>query len=361
MASCKCPRLLLNAEPAFRRQAALPWLVLLGFVAGGFSSAAAQVNPNQRTIGIIQGSGSYLIEGVVLSAEGEVAIGGVRLELLVTGGATKETAFTDPDGRFIFAGLNSGGYRISARHPDYRDKVERVEIYSGSIHNLRILLSAKDEARGPETAHSLPLWALQIPPEAKKEHDRGVEQLQKGKTEKAIAHLRDAIDLYPDYAGAYGLLGTAHLKMNKQDAAVEAFEKALEIDPKLPEAAFGLGAIYSAQERYGEARDYLLQARSLRPEDWRISFELGQVYLRMGQLDEAEASLRQAVSAHEEFARSHLLLINALALQEKYPECLLAMEHYLQLFPKDQFAEQVQRKHDLLKAELEKASTAPPQ
>jgi len=361
MASRKYPRLPLKAERAFRPKASLPGLVLLSLVAGGFCSASAQVNPNQRTLGTIPLSGSYMIEGVVLSAEGEAAIGGVRLELMVTGGATKETAFTDTDGRFIFTGLNTGGYRINAIHPDYQEKVERVEIYSGSLHNLRIFLSAKGGPRAPETSRTLPLWALQIPPEARKEHDRGVKQLEKGKTKEAIAHLQDAIDLYPDYAGAYGLLGMAHLKEADHGAAIKAFEKALEIDSKLPEAAFGLGAIYSAQERYGEARDYLLQARSLRPEDWRISLELGQVYLRMGQLGDAETSLRQAVSAHEEFARSHLLLINALALQDKYPECLLAMERYLQLFPKDQFAEQVQRKHDLLKAELEKGPTAPPQ
>jgi outer membrane protein assembly factor BamD (BamD/ComL family) len=48
----------------------------------------------------------------------------------------------------------------------------------------------------------------------------------------------------------------------------------------------------------------------------------------------------------------YLLLINALAGQEKYTETLAAMENFLKLFPDDRFAPQVAQKRDLLREEL---------
>ncbi len=78
----------------------------------------------------------------------------------------------------------------------------------------------------------------------------------------------------------------------------------------------------------------------------------------MGDWAKAEENLRRAVELHGKFPRIHLLLINALAGQEKYAELLAAMETFLKLFPDDRFAPQVVRKRDLLRAELAKQSTS---
>jgi hypothetical protein len=67
-------------------------------------------------------------------------------------------------------------------------------------------------------------------------------------------------------------------------------------------------------------------------------------------------SLRRGVELHPEFARLHLLLMNVLALQEKYPEALAEMEKFLRMFPQDSFAPQVRQKRDLLKAQIEKTA-----
>jgi uncharacterized protein HemY len=93
-------------------------------------------------------------------------------------------------------------------------------------------------------------------------------------------------------------------------------------------------------------------------DDWRVHFELGQLYWCKNDWAKAEESLRQARTQHENYPRTHLLLINSLALQEKYPATLAAMESYLHLFPQDDFAEQVRQKRDLLKSELEKETAA---
>jgi tetratricopeptide (TPR) repeat protein len=308
--------------------------------------------------------GAQFIEGVVVSAVDNSPVAGARLELMVgvLGGAIRATAFSDKDGRFIFQGLqDANSYRITARHPDYADTAERVEILSSSIYSLRLVMSPKGElgaSAGPET---VPVWALQIPSEARKTCDQGVEELKKKKAAKAIPHLQKAVDLYPGYALAFKLLGTAYSMEGQPEAAIKALKRALEIDPKLPEAAYYLGTILSSEGRDQEALEYLLQAKSLRSDDWRVLFELGQVYLRVDDWALAEQCLRQAASQPRDSPRLYVLLINALALQDKLPEALVAMNDFLDRFPKDKFAEKVRDKRELIKEELQKRSAAVPQ
>ncbi len=66
--------------------------------------------------------------------------------------------------------------------------------------------------------------------------------------------------------------------------------------------------------------------------NWRVHYQLGEIYWRMGDWAKAEENLRRAVELHGKFPRIHLLLINALAGQEKYAELLAAMETFLKLF-----------------------------
>jgi superkiller protein 3 len=213
---------------------------------------------------------------------------------------------------------------------------------------------------GAPAAATVPVWALHIPPEAKKEYERGMEQLKAGRAEKSLKHLAAAARLYPEYAGAYSAMGTVSLKLGRQAQAMAAYQKALEIDLNLAEAAFGLGALLAAQQRYDEAERHLLRARLLSAQNWRVHFELGQLYWRQGEWEESEGSLRRAYNLHQDYPRLHLLLINVLALQEKYPQTLAAMNTFLALFPQDDFAEQVSQKRDRLQTMLETLPAATP-
>jgi protein O-GlcNAc transferase len=167
-----------------------------------------------------------------------------------------------------------------------------------------------------------------------------------------LEHLRKAVEIYPEFAAAYGALGSLYLLQKEDDLAAEAFERALSIDENLPDACFGLGSLYSVQKRYGEAEKLLVRAEMLSPEDWRIQSALGENYLRAGQNGKAEQSLRRAQELHPEAPRLHALLINALVIQEKYNESLTEMDEYLRLFPHDRLAAQVRQKRDALREHL---------
>jgi tetratricopeptide (TPR) repeat protein len=271
----------------------------------------------------------------------------------------RSVAVTDYRGVFSFPNLPLGKYTLTFFHPNYKEQDQQVELFQGGQRDMRILMVR----RGPENAPPGPpiaAWALQIPGPAQKKYSQGLEALQKNQVRESIAHFQAAIELYPRFAAAYAALGSAQLTLGDRKAAAAAFEKALEIDDNLPAACLGLGTLYAMEQRYADAEKQLLRAQMLKPEDWRVHYQLGEIFWRMGNWSKGEESLRRGVELHPEFARLHLLLMNVLALQEKYPEALAEMEKFLRMFPQDSFAPQVRQKRDLLKAQIEKTAILEP-
>ncbi len=318
-----------------------------------------QENPDQRTIGFGPSWRVFYIEGLVVDEASGAPLRGVRLQLFSPqSGGFLSAVDSDRDGRFVFLNLRGGSYQILANHPDYEDKTFPIELFAAEA-NVRLAMPPRSSPP-PPSASRVGVWALKIPSKAEKEFERAVERLKKRETRRAIQHLQATVAIYPEYASAYTLLGTAHLMMQEPDEAKEAYQRALAIDEHLPEACFGLGSLFRLENRFEQAEELLLRARTDRPNDWRVHLELGQVYLQVDNLELAEASLQQALTLHQDYPRLHLFLINSLALQEKYTETLTAMETFLRLFPKDEFAEQVRQKHDLLKAEMQAGAVKQP-
>ncbi len=342
------------ASVLFEAKALLRPLLVSGLLLGGFLIARAQVIPQKppgsRTPG---GESLYSIEGRVVAQSEGSPVQGARVTLLDFKGVGLATSMTDDEGTFVFYDLPSGSYALAVSHPEFAEQSERVDVSFGPQRGLRLVLSDERRSPNPLGGASVPIWALRIPAEAQKAYKKGIQELQIGQRKKSIPHLEAAIQLYPQYAAAYSALGAARLGLGERAAAV-AFEKALEIDENLPDACLGLGAIYNAQQRHDEARRLLLRVRLLKPDDWRVHYELGEAYWGQRNLASAEESLRQARSLHQNFPRLHLLLINALVLQDRYHEAVTAMEIYLRLFPQDSFAQQVRQKRDHLKRHLQK-------
>lgn len=95
-----------------------------------------------------------------------------------------------------------------------------------------------------------------------------------------------------------------------------------------------------------------MKAQQLHATEWRVNYELGRAYDGLDHMEQAEKSLRRAHEVHPEYGNVHLLLANALVLQNKYAEGLAEMEEFLKLAPNSSLAPQVQEKVKLLKAEL---------
>lgn len=341
----------LDSAKRFSRLSRAPLIgILLCAVAAGAQDPGQQMPTGGTSVpgrGLILG-----IDGRVVRGPGGSNVAGARVMLTDNRGSIRVT-YTRDGGSFQFLNVIPGRYTLTVSHQEYGEYTETIELVSNSVTGLLVSLSKGPSA--PESLHpSVPSWALKIPEKAQQEYDRGLEALENNDAKLAVRHLQKAVAIYPQFAAAYAALGSIHRNLQENEAAVRAFTKAIEIDDTLATAWLGLGTLHAVAGRRQEAERHLLRARVLRPDDWQAWYQLGELYWEMGDPARTEENARRARDLHGSMPRIHVLLINALVGQEKYPEALAAMDTFLAELPNSPLAKEVARKRDLLRAELQR-------
>src|SRR5262249_21068208 len=80
---------------------------------------------------------------------------------------------------------------------------------------------------------------LQVSDEAKKEFAAGRQAMVANDLMASVDHLQKAVELAPNFAEAYQLMGGAYLQLNRLAASRKALEQAISIDDHLPGAHVG--------------------------------------------------------------------------------------------------------------------------
>ncbi|MCB9322094.1 MAG: tetratricopeptide repeat protein, partial [Lewinellaceae bacterium] len=104
--------------------------------------------------------------------------------------------------------------------------------------------------------------------------------------QEAVGHLREAVNLHPDYKNAWLLLGNAFNYLKQYEESIAGYKHALDIDPGYQEAINNLGITYrDAGKFYGEVQHdlaksigYLEEAYKLRPDEYETVRLLGVAY-----------------------------------------------------------------------------------
>src|SRR2546423_5587173 len=213
----------------------------------------------------------------------------VRLESLAGGFVTEVR--TDRLGKFRFTGLSPVQYHVEIRHPGYREILREVNLVMTSAEYLQLTLVPDEPARGTPAAPS-PTKVLDanVPPEARKEFEKGDAALaseKKDKMAEGAQHLEKAVALYPNFLEANLRLGTAYMDLQQWDKAEQALKRALAINPKTANAYFALGELYWRQKRYADAEKMLRQGLAIEDRSWQGHFTLGRLYLAQNDLPKA--------------------------------------------------------------------------
>lgn len=106
--------------------------------------------------------------------------------------------------------------------------------------------------------------------------------------EESIAAAKRAIEIDPNYAEAYLILGES-LSMGNRDTkgAIEAFRTALRLKPDFAAASWNLGIQLSVAGDKKGAEEVYRKAMELDPEKMSSRFDLGRVLVEQGRLAEA--------------------------------------------------------------------------
>jgi membrane associated rhomboid family serine protease/Tfp pilus assembly protein PilF len=94
---------------------------------------------------------------------------------------------------------------------------------------------------------------------------KGVELLNEGEPDEAVAELRKTVSQRPDFAPGHEALARAYISKHDFDSAAAEMTKAIALRPRDEGARYGLGLIYLEQKQPAKAQDAFTELLKLNP------------------------------------------------------------------------------------------------
>ena len=186
--------------------------------------------------------------------------------------------------------------------------------------------------------------------------------------EEGVQHLARAVELLPDYADAWFVLGLAYKELGeykqaivslerarrdrvKEDAqyyvalgmaygedeqyekAFELLNEAIQLDSTSSQAYNNIGVFYSRVGRNAMSVQMLDRAMRLSPADDGPPFNMGNTYTAMGDLKTAIEYYEKAITLNQASERAWLNLGNSYGMLRDYPKAIKAFEKVLEINP----------------------------
>jgi tetratricopeptide (TPR) repeat protein len=290
------------------------------------------------TVSFAQNTNDGQVSGTVYFKDGQPA-DHIQVHLQGTRGGVETEATTDTQGKFSFNSLFRRdvyelsiavrGYQAYSNHYD-------LSIMGRSFDSITLLPLASTEARNvpPEGPRSMVDARLaQMPPQAKVELDDGIKRSAAHDPMAALEHYRKAIELFPNFAEVYILVGGVHLEQGNLALAEEAFAKAIAIESRLANAQLALGLTRNLMGRTREAEPPLQRAVELDPKNPDAQFELAKNQFALQKFPDAEVHAEKSLQLKPQNPPVYVVLGYSLLRQKKGVEAEEAFQRFLQLAP----------------------------
>ncbi len=98
-----------------------------------------------------------------------------------------------------------------------------------------------------------------------------------GQWAQAIQACQSALQLNPQLAAAYKILGDAHQKQSQFASAIGYYGQAIAMQPNYPEVYANLGTLYAQQAKWAQALEYYQKALELQPDLPRVYSHIARV------------------------------------------------------------------------------------
>jgi tetratricopeptide (TPR) repeat protein len=214
-----------------------------------------------------------------------------------------------------------------------------------------------DESRSPNGTVSAE--ALKIPENARKEFEHGSRLLNEKKDlSRSIAAFQRAIQMYPGYAEAYFLMGTAQVQAGASSDAEASLRKAIALNARMSAPYYPLAVLLFGERRYAEEEKLLLEAQNLDLANWRFPFELARCHGQQGHWDTALQYGLEASGKDNVPPKIHLLLADIYANSSRSREAVAELELFAKLDPSSSYMGRVRDVLPILRQRSE-ASTLP--
>jgi tetratricopeptide (TPR) repeat protein len=252
-------------------------------------------------------------------------------------------AFTlsDDAGHFTFKKLEAGAYTLAIFVPERGEARKTVEVGPGTADSrgrVVLHLDLKDADFVYESImqqqHAITARELAIPDKAVREYQEARKLLGRRDIAAAVQRLEHAVELAPQFAGAWNELGTIHYQTGQFEQAENCFREALKQDPKAYEPLVNLGGVLVTVHNVDEAWKFNAFAVLSRPGDALANSQMGMTYFQMGDLEHAVKYLEKARHidpAH--FSHPQLVLAEIHLRREERPAAAECLEEFLRYHP----------------------------
>lgn len=255
--------------------------------------------------------------------------------------------FTMQDGQFVFQRVPTGDYIVETFETDIYEATETsVAVYPPNPSDPRptsarvfVELPLKAAEKRVAPGEVMADVDLNVPKKAVKHYHAGMQKLGRNESEKGIAELRTAIEIFPSYYAARLELGRELRFKKRFDEALEIVEPLPQIAPKRADPRIERGIVLLSLKRREEAINDLQAALRLMEASWAAHLYLGWALLEQD-ATQAEPHFQRALELDDhKAARAHLALAR---LAEAKGQRALALSHldaYLVIAPNADDAE----------------------
>ena len=283
----------------------------------------------------------------VLTADSRPVHLHAQVDLLNGSGLFLRQAFTDDNGNAEFPDLDPGTYRLRVTDPLVEENmsdvfaISRGQLMESQLLTVRLKAQAAAELRRQdERQATISALELNVPGNAKKEFQKGVEAMGKKDFDRAEKSFQRALELYPQYAMAWNHLGVLYMQQGKPGPGAEAFEKAVALNDRYPSALVNLAKVRMEQRKAAEAEQLLQKAVAADPKNAEAYAVLASVqYTRREYAAAAESATRVHPLGDEQFAIAHWVAARSYEEQQKDAEAIAEYTIFLKEAPASALAE----------------------
>ncbi len=327
------------------------------------SSSSSRSNIPSRTPpsnGPDSSSRPMFVSGKVLLSGGGLLPEPVAIERSCNGVLRRE-GYSDSKGQFSFQlGVNSefqdaseGGGRLGARSGSTpspsRASLTSCEFravlagYQSTVATLRadgetwqfdigtIFLKRLGNAKG----NTVSVTSMAAPKDAMRAYEKA-EKVMEEKPEEAEKDLNKAVQIYPQFAAAWNLMGDIHRQRNEFDAAWTAYTRAVAADPQFLNPLYGMAVIATQKKKWDDAIQMTTQLIKLDPLAFPLTYFFNAAANYNAQkYDAAEESAKKfkALDSQHSHPEICLLLSNISLRKEDYAGAAQLVHEYLAVVP----------------------------
>lgn len=310
-------------------QSFLSFLLVLGFFA--IPSLAQQQRPvaHRLIVNVI------LPDGIATPQLIEVKLDSERTGLpLLTKTLIRDT-------RTEFNQLQNGEYLVTITVDNekvvetYSERVSLRGAFSllkqvNALMRSKIRMAGETVAPGTLAAPGTASVTVEIPKDARKAFEKGINKSEQGKSEEAIKAFQEAIKHYPTYLNAINNLAVEYMKLSRYDEAKEHLETALKLSESSSLTHLNMGIILNQKKNFSEAKNHLNKAIELDFRNPLAHFELGIASFQLSDFTQAQMEFETTVGmAASKIPLSRLYLAEIYKRNSRSRDAMDQLESFL--------------------------------